>query len=186
MKVFEDDDREIRMKDREGKSWRMVEVDKIKYPELNNSDIVRIKSAKTSSQDGVNILEIRPHTNILLFQKDSMIDRKLKNEILDTEIDRVIIDKEEPVGQLIITKDLKSHSNFKKTSLLDLFFPKEYEEFLAKEGKEERKKSSYRGRKRVTLDYEEDKYLLEYSVVGYSPREIKEFVQAHCAYCSDT
>jgi hypothetical protein len=146
MKVFEDDDREIRIKDKEGKSWRIV-VDKIKYPELNNSDIIRIKSAKTSSCDGVNILEMRPHTNILLFLKDSMIDKKLKKEITDTEIDRVIIDKEEPDGQLIITKDLRSYSNLKQISLLDLFFPKDYAEYKANnQAKEERKKTSYHDR----------------------------------------
>jgi len=177
MKIFEDDERILRIKDKDGKSYK-IEVDKIKYPELNNGDIIRVKSAKPSTEGGENILEIRPHTNILKFMKDSRIFKNLNLEITDTELDRVIIDKEEPIGELIITKDRPGYKSLKKITLLDLFFPKEYTAW--KNGK---KKNN---RQEPKVDSESDKYLLEFSIVGYEPREIKEFVQAFCSHCKYT
>ena len=52
-----------------------MEVDMIKYPELHKGDIIRIKSAKGSVVGKDNILESKPHTNILKFMSDSKLEK---------------------------------------------------------------------------------------------------------------
>lgn len=78
MKVYEDEEDvyQIRVKDKDGKSWH-VQVDRIKYPELRSNEIIRIKSAKTNVVNGESVLELRPHSNILRFMKDSRIEKNL-------------------------------------------------------------------------------------------------------------
>ena len=127
MKVYEDDEDNyaIRVKDKDGKSWK-AQIDTIKYPELHKNEIIRIKSAKGTMQEGENVLELKPHTNILRFIKDSKIVINLGKRIIDTDIDRVIRDKEEPLNELIVKKKKKSYQKMKKANLLEIYFPEEY------------------------------------------------------------
>lgn len=196
MKIYDDEEDSygIRIKDTTGAIWKW-EVDKIKYPELHINDIIRIKSAK-SSPDSTK-LELRPHSNILRLLKDSLIVKELKTKIQDSDLDRVINDKEEPLKPLVVTEFKEHYKHLKKTTLMDIIYPNEH--------KKEDKENNDDNWEDTKLDDDEfskelakqhmglecsvylegnNCSLLEFMVIGYEPRNIKDFVQAHCNKCS--
>lgn len=116
--------------------------------------------------------------------------------ITDTDLDRVIQDKEEPLNPLIITKEMKSYEGLKKTTLLDLHFPKESklaqnkENVSANESESKGDSESSGNKCERSFDFDqpmsedgETKYLIEFNVLAYEPRDVREFVQAYCKSC---
>lgn len=164
-----------------------MKVDRIKYPELRRDDIIRIKSAKGSLIDKENVLESKPHTNIMKFMADSLIVKNLSNKIQDTDLDVVIRDKEEPLKPIFVTQnDVNPWNHLNVSNLLDLFFPKE-ESKISDENKEmnfdhdsKRNKNNLYDR---TFECENphdklgSRYMLEFDVLAYTPQDVKEFVQ---------
>lgn len=194
MKVYdnEEDNYWIRVKEKGGKLWR-VWVDKIKYPELQKDEIIRIKSAKKPSQEDQNVLELKPHSNILKLMKDCKIDKNLSVLIKDDELDRVTQDYEEPQSELIVTKKLKSFSSYKLSTILQIHFPQEYKCVHPNEdtwnSKEEIKSDESSEHFEIqdkrkfdsedNISEEEKRYLLKFNIVWYDPNDIREFVKAY-------
>lgn len=174
MKVYEyeeveDEENEtylVRLKDKNNKLWKM-KVDRIKYPELRKGDIIRIKSAKGSIIEKENVLESKPHTNILKFISDSLIVKNLTKKIQDTNLDVVIRDKEEPLKPIFVTQDeANPWAHLKVSSLVDIFFPKEDSKIADTDS------SNGSGEDKLGT-----RYLVEFDVLSYTPRDIKEFVK---------
>lgn len=142
MKVYEDEEETygVRIKDNNNRLWNM-QIDKVKYPELYNGDIIRIRSARGFTKDKHNILESRLHTNILKFVKDSKIVKNLQKCIQDTDLDIVICDKEEPSKPIYVTQEIKRTYARPpiKTSLIDLFFTKDSESGIQQDSSEDYK-----------------------------------------------
>ena len=178
-----------------------MQIERIKYPELHNGDIIRIKAAKGSTINKENVLESRPHTNILKFMNDSKIDQNLSKAILDTDLDIVIRDKEEPLRPIYVTQnDINPWNHLKRTPLIDLFFSKENNS--KKSDKEEMSDSrsnsesdSLRNEENnydrsFDFDNPDDKlgprYLIDFNVLAYTPTDIKEFVQGFWDSCKMT
>ena len=195
MKVYEDEEDSywVRVKDNDGKWWKL-KVDKIKYPELQKDEIIRIKSAKGTMHEGENVLEMKPHSNILKLMKDSRIERKLLAGIVDDDIDRVIRDNEEPINELQITKNFENFDNYEESTILKIHFPNEYKNTIEKENmkinKEEIKseyssdvcssKQNKNNEYDKSMSDEDRRYLLKFNVVWYEPNDIKEFVKGYC------
>lgn len=194
MKVYEDEEDSywIRVKDKDGKCWK-IQVDKIKYPELRKDEIIRIKSGRGNLINGENVLELRAHTNILKFIKDSKLVKSLFKNINDNDIDRVIRDKEEPLNELIITKEQKSHKYLKKATLLQIYFPREHKITEGKENvslnedemKSDESSELYNSRVRKSIDFDDQmgddkRYVVDFTILWYEPQDVREFVKAYC------
>lgn len=70
LKIFEKDEynNELRIKDCSNEMW-FVTVPKLKYGNLKEGDVVRIRSVKVNITSKRNIIETKPSTNILRFTK---------------------------------------------------------------------------------------------------------------------
>lgn len=87
--------------------WKF-QIDKIKFQSLQNSDIIRIKSASLKNEP---ILKILPQTNILKFKQNWEIVKYLQENI--TEINLSIFwETEEPEKQTFVTKITKKLKSF--------------------------------------------------------------------------
>ena len=195
MKVYDSDEDNywIRVKDDEKKWWKVL-IDKIKYPELQKDEIIRIKSAKEAIYEKEDILEMRVHSNILKFSKDSKIEKYLLEKIVDNDIDRVINDNEEPLNELTITKELESGSKLELSTIMQIYFPNESyenqdrdsnvsnkEDIRSNEGFENKNPNLVNKNRSNKNSINEDKlYRIKFNVVWYEPNEIRDFIQAQC------
>ena len=63
-----------------------VTVPKLKYGNLKEGDVVRIRSVKVNITSKRNIIETKPSTNILRFTKQNAIIKEMKQKVEDETV----------------------------------------------------------------------------------------------------
>jgi len=110
----------------------------------------------------------------LKFLENSLIEHNLK-KITETTLDRVIRDLEVPLEEIIITEENKIRSKLKKSTILSIFLPEEHKLCNNTKLKENKRDDILSD----DSDSDETLYNLNFYVIGFEPREPKEFVQGY-------
>ena len=122
VKVVEKDEYtySIKVKDLSNEVWQLC-LDKIKYTNLRQGEIVRIRSAGVKDGDKKE-LELRYHSNVLRFVRNSKIVNKLKQQISDADTSAQNINTSEEIIRFpaIVTNINEKYADMKVTSFFDL------------------------------------------------------------------
>lgn len=94
LKVYERDEYnlELRIKDLSGEMW-FISVPKIKFGNLQEGQVIRIRSVKVNYTSKRNIVETKPSTNILRFTAQNAIVKEMQDKVeQETDKDKMMID----------------------------------------------------------------------------------------------
>ena len=122
VKVMEKDEYtySIKIKDLSNEVWQLS-LDKFKYPNLRQGEIVRIRSAGVKDGDKKE-LELRYHSNVLRFIRNWKIVNKLKQMISDADTSAHSISASEEIIRFpaMVTDINEKYKDMKITSFYDL------------------------------------------------------------------
>ena len=162
LKVLERDEYnlELRIKDLSNEMW-FITVPKIKFGNLQEGQVIRIRSVKINYTSKRNIVETKPSTKILRFTAENAIVKEMQEKVeSETVADKMMLDDDQEVimSPVLYTEITASDSNKIPLFRLDDLFLN-YDEIPL----EIRKKNRFRVR---------------FYVLRIDPQDAREIVQA--------
>lgn len=143
LKIFEKDEYELelRIKDTSNEMW-FITIPKLKFGNLREGEIVRIRSVEVNMTSNRNIISCKPSTNILRFTHKNAIVQEMRQSIEDeTDADKMMLDDaHEVIMTPILYTEITDHANEKLPlfKLDDLFL--NYDDIPA----EQKKRNKFR------------------------------------------